>query len=46
MEVLNLLIVANELGLLADNECFLLRKDIDEISNKLNALHKSQQQAQ
>lgn len=42
LEVLNLLIVSVELGYLDKEEYHLLRKDIEKISNKLNALRKSQ----
>lgn len=42
MEVLNQLIIAKELEFLKEEELKELRNSIDEISNKLNALHKKQ----
>lgn len=41
MEVLNQLIISNDLEFINNNEINLLRLKIDEIANKLNALHKS-----
>jgi len=42
MECLNLLILANKLAYIEDEIYRELRKDLDEISNKINALKKSQ----
>ncbi|MPR32803.1 four helix bundle protein [Salmonirosea aquatica] len=42
MEVLNQLIIANDLGFLDAEKLTELRVSINEISNKLNALRKSQ----
>ena len=42
MEVLNQLILANDLQFMSEKELLEIRPLIDEISNKLNALHKSQ----
>lgn len=42
MEVLNQLIIATDLDFLTEKELLELRNSIDEISNKLNALHKKQ----
>jgi len=42
MEVLNLLIIANRVELIEEEMYLELRKDVDEISNKLNSLKKTQ----
>lgn len=42
MEVLNQIIIAKELNFIQEEEYKLLRKEIEKISNKLNALRKSQ----
>jgi len=42
MEVLNQLIIANDLGYLENEKLLELRKFINELGNKLNALKKSQ----
>jgi four helix bundle protein len=42
MEVLNQLIIANELNYISDSDYQNLRAQIEKISNKLNALRKSQ----
>lgn len=42
MEVLNQLIIANELNFIKETEYQKLRNEIEKISNKLNALRKSQ----
>ena len=42
MEVLNQLIIAKDLNFLEKDDLKELRDSIDEISNKLNALHKKQ----
>ena len=42
MEAANQLIIANELGFIKENTCLELRRKIEEISNKLNALRKYQ----
>lgn len=42
MEVLNQLIIAKELNFIEDKDYQDLRSEIEKISNKLNALSKSQ----
>lgn len=42
MEVTSQLTIAQELGFITKHEYDILRRDIYEISNKLNALYKSQ----
>lgn len=42
MEVLNQLIIAKELNFIEDKDYQDLRSEIEKISNKLNALRKSQ----
>lgn len=42
MEVLNQIIMAHELGFINENDYLKLRADIEKISNKLNAIRKSQ----
>ena len=42
MEVLNQIIVSNELGFIKVNDYQNIRTEIEKISNKLNALRKSQ----
>ncbi|GGD11566.1 four helix bundle protein [Hyunsoonleella pacifica] len=42
MEVVNQLIIANELNFIKQHEYQKLRSEIEKISNKLNALRKSQ----
>lgn len=42
MEVLNQLIIAKELNFIKDKDYQDLRSEIEKISNKLNALRKSQ----
>lgn len=42
MEVLNQLIIAKELNFIDENEYLSIRTEIEKISNKLNALRKSQ----
>ena len=42
MELLNQLILANDLQFISETELHSLRPLIDEIANKLNALHHSQ----
>lgn len=46
MEVLNQLIIANDLGFLEAEKLTDLRININELSNKLNALRKSQMNSQ
>ena len=42
MEVLNLIIIAQELGYIDENEYMLFRQQIDKVANKINALRKKQ----
>jgi len=42
MEVLNQLIIANELNYVSQEDYSKIRKQIEKVSNKLNALRKSQ----
>ncbi len=42
MEVLNQIIIAKELNYISDKDYELLRKQIEKVSNKLNALRNSQ----
>lgn len=42
MEVLNLMILSNDLEFIEEDQYLEIRPLIEEISNKLNALHKSQ----
>lgn len=42
MEVLNQIIIAKELNFIKESDYQTLRSDIEKISNKLNALRKSQ----
>ncbi len=42
MEVLNQVIISNELGFMSDEDYKIIRSSIEKISNKLNALRKSQ----
>ena len=41
MEVLNQFIISADLGYISDEELNQVRKDTSELSNKINALHKS-----
>lgn len=40
MEVLNFLILSKELRYINENELLMLRKTVEELSNKINAYHK------
>lgn len=40
METLNFLIIANRLDFIAENQLFSTRKEIEELSNKINAYHR------
>lgn len=42
MEILNQVIISNELGFMSDEDYRIIRSSIEKISNKLNALRKSQ----
>ena len=42
MEVLNQIIISRELGFIKESDYQILRTEIEKISNKLNALRKSQ----
>lgn len=42
MEVLNQIIISKELGFIKESDYQILRTEIEKISNKLNALRKSQ----
>lgn len=42
MEVLNQIIISKELNFIGENDYQILREDIEKISNRLNALRKSQ----
>jgi len=42
MEVLNQIIISNELGFIREHDYQNIRTEIEKISNKLNALRKSQ----
>lgn len=42
MEVLNQIIIAKELNYITEDNYIILREQIEKISNKLNALRKTQ----
>ncbi|NPA35887.1 MAG: four helix bundle protein [Chlorobi bacterium] len=44
MEVMNQLIILKDLDFLTEEELYTFRKDIGELSNQINAFHKSIQQ--
>ncbi len=41
IELLNQLIICNDLGFVSDNDLDILRKKIEKVSNKINALRRS-----